>query len=500
MNVSVPQYPRALARKMALDMRYFSEIDADLHQAAHANIDAYLTELGINFEGKQLPVSLRPTVLTLDEVRSTSEDLAVVRICLNKLLTQLVSDIKVSSSSSRLLSFFSFYRPWFELIAGEVRHADHIMLMRYDAATSSEGIFKVMEPNGACPGGVIHCAYIRDAWRRSQLGEHILEGSEVVEFESDSPDSFLHLLFSVARCEREPTIALCNYKGVFSNELKSLVNRNELLRQQGVTSGNVIVCDIRDIRVHEDAAYVGEIQIDVVYNKIDHMMVDPSDADIAGWREASKLESCEFLNSIAALYIAEAKSIFAALCDPELQVELGFDQHELTAIARRVPRTRMLIGHKESPSYEDLVRNRMDYVIKADALTRGAGVYVGRLESENSWGAALMHLAVSNAVVQDVLDIPSRETVHFSTDLENSLTVRREFHGVDFFFYGGDFGGVVDLRPNSPPVFERVLGFLLWDQTLNRRKLEFSGSDHDGWLVAPPGLCRAIGTLYPMDE
>jgi hypothetical protein len=41
---------------------------------------------------------------------------------------------------------------------------------------------------------------------------------------------------------------------------------------------------------------------------------------------------------------------------------------------------------------------------------------------------------------------------------------------------------------------------LLWDQTLDRRKLEFSGSDHDGWLVAPPGLCRAIGTLYPIAE
>lgn len=41
---------------------------------------------------------------------------------------------------------------------------------------------------------------------------------------------------------------------------------------------------------------------------------------------------------------------------------------------------------------------------------------------------------------------------------------------------------------------------VLWDQTLDRLELEFSGSDHDGWLVAPPGLCRAIGTLYPIAE
>lgn len=51
--------------------------------------------------------------------------------------------------------------------------------------------------------------------------------------------------------------------------------------------------------------------------------------------------------------------------------------------------------------------------------------------------------------------------------------------------------GDLSLAPNAR---------MLWDQTLDRRELEFSGSDHDGWLVAPPGLCRAIGTLYPIAE
>jgi hypothetical protein len=31
---------------------------------------------------------------------------------------------------------------------------------------------------------------------------------------------------------------------------------------------------------------------------------------------------------------------------------------------------------------------------------------------------------------------------------------------------------------------------------LDRRRLEFSGSDHGGGLVAPSGICRSIGTLY----
>lgn len=41
---------------------------------------------------------------------------------------------------------------------------------------------------------------------------------------------------------------------------------------------------------------------------------------------------------------------------------------------------------------------------------------------------------------------------------------------------------------------------MLWDQTLGRRELEFSCSDHNGGLVAPPGFCKSIGTLYPIAE
>jgi hypothetical protein len=57
-----------------------------------------------------------------------------------------------------------------------------------------------------------------------------------------------------------------------------------------------------------------------------------------------------------------------------------------------------------------------------------------------------------------------------------------------------------DLPLNFHPAAIIVSTVLLWDQTLGRLELEFSGSDHDGGLVAPPGLCRAIGTLYPIAE
>ncbi len=452
MNVALVHYPRSLAKKMATEARYFAEIGPQTYSDAALKIHEHLVRLGINFEGKRLPVSLRPTLLTVDEVNSTSIDLGTIRVCLNKLLTKLVNDLK-DKKDSALTNLFSFYRPWFDLIAQEVRSSEHIMLMRYDAAVAADGLHKVMEPNGACPGGVIHCAYIREGWLQSDLARSMLAASDIREYASDSPDGFLNLLFDVAPQSTTPTIALCNYKGVFSNELGSLKARNEYLKTKGIARGDVIVCDIRDIQVKERVAYVAGMRIDVVYNKIDHMMVHPEDPDIRGWIAASQTEHCEFLNSLAALYIAEAKSAFAALWDRSIQEELDLSRDEITAITRRIPRTRMLLGHPDSPSYSELVRNRTSYVAKADALTRGAGVYVGRLEDENTWGSALLQLARANAVIQDVIDIPTREAVHFEQQEQTfHAETRREYYGIDYFLYGADFGGVVS-RCHSSMIF-----------------------------------------------
>lgn len=451
MNLAVNEYPRSIARKLAIEARYFAEISPASCDEAVRGIEAYLIQLGITFEGRRLPISLRPTIVSRDEVERTAADLLIIKNCLNKLLNKLVADIQ-ANEENYLTKFFAFYKPWFQLIAGEVRKNEHIMLMRYDAAAGQDGVHKVMEPNGACPGGVIHCAYIRQAWLNSELARSIVDGIALTEFECDSPDGFINHLFDAAGPVPDPVVAVCNYKGVFTNELASLCRRNEKLAAEGLARGKIIACDIRDITMRGEEAFVGQTRIDVIYNKIDHMMVNPSDPDIQGWVSASRSERCEFLNSIAALFIAEAKSIFAAMWDHQAQQVLDFSPEEISVISSRIPRTRMLVGHRDSPTYGDLTKNRAKYVVKADALTRGAGVYVGVLEDEDSWGTALLKLASANAVVQELIDIPIRDTVHFGERTEPSPGLCREFYGIDYFFFGQRFGGVVS-RCHSSMIF-----------------------------------------------
>jgi hypothetical protein len=57
-----------------------------------------------------------------------------------------------------------------------------------------------------------------------------------------------------------------------------------------------------------------------------------------------------------------------------------------------------------------------------------------------------------------------------------------------------------DLPPGRPSFITRVLGVVPRDPTLERRIMEFSGCHHGDGLGVSPGLCNAIGTLYPIAE
>lgn len=443
----------ATSSRTDLEARYLRYATPDACRAAADEFHERLVRLGISFEGRRLPVSMRPSLLSRSEVSRTATDLMTVRAVMNRMLGALSFDIRSGQACTPLTRFFGHCEKWFDLIGGECRTAPHIMLMRFDAVHACPDGFMVVEPNAACPGGVIHCAFIRDAWRNTDLGKAVLDGVEITENACDSPDGFLRLLRSVGRNGRNSRIALCNYKGVFTNELESLKRRSEGSSAADAACAEIIICDIRDVTVRDGTVLARGKPVDVIYNKVDQLMIDPGDRAVAGWIEASRIGSCEFLNSMAALYIGEAKSAFAAIHDDEIQKEIGMSETERQAVLRRIPRTRMMYGRPSSPTRAELARHRHGLVAKADALTRGSGVHVGCLETADDWDLALLGLSQANPVVQDVLDVPHREVVACLAaggDAVGSLLT--EYWGTDFFFYGNAFGGVVG-RSHSTMVF-----------------------------------------------
>jgi hypothetical protein len=172
-------------------------------------------------------------------------------------------------------------------------------------------------------------------------------------------------------------------------------------------------------------------------------MVDPADPEIQGWLRASRSRHVEFLNSLAAMYLTEAKRVLALLSDPAWRQTLGLDDDISGAIDQLIPFTRIL-PHPDGQDAQEvqflglLEHHRHHLVLKPDALTRGQGVYIGGKLSREQWLSALRETAGNHGVVQLCINTPRRENFSLRPGgLERST----DFYGVDLFYFDGDFGG-----------------------------------------------------------
>lgn len=414
-----------------------------------------LSQFGITFEGRALPVSLVPTVVPASELSSLAEHALLIRGVLNRALDKFIIEHRERRFDGPMHRFFTPYYKWWDIIANESRKSDHIMLMRYDAVRDNHGLWSFMETNTCCPGGTIHCARIRDAWLSTRLGYQMTAREELSSFAADNPSGFVRFM-ALKAGEFDPTrpnIAILNYEGSYTNELTSLRDCYQELRRRGeIPCGDLLIGDIRDLLIKDGKAYLDEIPIALIYNKLDQLKIDPSNPDVGAWIEASRCSGTEFLNSLASMYLAETKRSLALLSDPNWSKYLSLSSDERTAIRGVIPFTRLIEDYADDASLSDSMPLRVPsaFVLKADALTRGSGVTIGSEVTEAQWTEALGETRRHNGVAQLKCSLPSRNAIHL---LETGETkVVEEFFGIDIFLYGTEFAGLVS-RAHVNPVF-----------------------------------------------
>lgn len=432
------------------DIIYLRSINPELFAADTASIRRTLLDKGVNFEGRALPVSLKPNLIDVREAHDLAADLALVRRALNKLIDGLRREL-ATGSAGRLSAFFADYQQWFPIIASEVRRLDPIMLMRFDTVRKAHGSFLAVEPNACCPGGVIHSARVRTAWLQTALGQRYASTFEIKETEIDDEYGFAKFVLSLAKQYPAKNVAACNYNDIYQFELEALVEAGNVVNQNfDPDAGQIVFCDIRELSVRDGLTYARDVPVGIIYNKIDATMIKDDDPEIVGWQESCRSQSCDFLNSLGAIYIAESKSAFAALMDESIQDLINLDVTEIAAIKRRVPVTTSIPMLEQSGLSSNVVTNRHDYVLKPNYESRGIGVLVGRHTNEATWIQALKAYGISGGVAQEAIDIETRLVREASTET-GDLINQVEFFGADVFFFGEDFAGVVG-RSHTDPI------------------------------------------------
>jgi hypothetical protein len=413
---------------------------------------------GIDFEGREVPISLLPTWVFQRDLARVARAGALIRQALLAVLDRFLDEHRRGALDGPVHALFAPYRKWWDLIARERRTQPAIGLMRFDTVREVHGAWRVLETNTACPGGTISCAKVRDAWLHSSLGRCLTEGLPLHAYPIDDTAGFVKFLVHKAQVVAQheaPNIALCWYKGLYTNELASLRAEHRLLVERGeVPGGEIILCDIRDIRCDGGQAFAFGKPVSLIHNKIDQLMVDPADPELEGWRRAAEGPRVEFLNSLGALYLTEAKRVLALLSGPSWWPILQLDRATTRAIEELVPVSRVLPEDGQGPKAEQLLRllehNRHHLVLKADSLTRGQGVYIGSKLSAADWRAALRETARNHGIVQVCVNTPRRETYGLGGD--EVLEPVTDFYGIDLFYFDDAFAGAVS-RSHSDMVF-----------------------------------------------
>ncbi len=419
-----------------------------------------LRDQGIGFEGGELRFSLSPTIVAAAEISAVAQKGALIRATLQEIIRRFVEEHRADKRNAPLHRFFQPYHKWWDLIASEQRQTEPIQLMRYDAIREDAGSWRLIETNTCCPGGTIHCALLRDAWLSSPLGRVATQDVGVVQFPIDKSDGFIRHLVALARrvtIDAAPNIAICSYKGLYESEFKSLQAEHRRLVEQGeISGGKLLTCDVRDVECDGGEARVRGQPVAVIHNKVDQLMIDPDDPELAGWVRATRSERVEFVNSVAAMYLTEAKRVLVLLSDESWQKELALDQRTISAIHDLIPRSWLVAcsgGAYDQPSVDgpslvNVFSDRHRYVLKADSSTRGAGIYIGSQFSAEDWTKAFAETAQVHGIIQECAATPQRPALGGEMGEQTSF----EFWGVDLFYLGADFAGPVS-RSHTQMVF-----------------------------------------------
>lgn len=400
-----------------------------------------------------------PTVILSEELENVCNYGLLVQSALLKIADGFMREHRTNDFDGALHKMYSPYRLWWDMIGSENRQLPHIGLMRFDSAREPNGRWRFFEPNTACPGGVVSKSLIYSAWKTSEVGRLLTGDLDNKCLPMNSPKAFVKYLVSQASLISKkitPNIAICSYKGVYTYELMTLKRVHaEMVASGELEGGELVLSDIRDIECDGAVAKINNLPISLVYNKLDPLMIDPSDSSIKGWLMAARSDKVDFLNSLAAMYLTETKRTFAILSNPEWWKRLNLDQDSIDAIKSVIPFTRVLPEEDTHDLAErhflSFVRNnRHQLVLKPDALTRGSGVFIGSNQSREEWVDSINATRIGNGVVQDCILIPFRDNYDISDN--NSLSECSEYYGVELYYLADKFSGIGS-RCHSQKVF-----------------------------------------------
>jgi hypothetical protein len=314
---------------------------------------------------------------------------------------------------------------------------------RYDAVILPDGGIRIMELNTGCPAGFMHAEDFSKVTESAIEGLHI-ESSDLNadfrwhcgEYGTIPGDALVNELLAIEAQSGLPPgmIGLVNDENQLQNELELIA---EAFRRRGREAA---IMNAADIRMENGQAVWQGQPVSLLYNKIristenspKHHWKPGFESRYAGFLEVIHQDAAVAVNNLAALTVAEDKSLLEILRLPEFASTLSEEERQFVNdyvlwTARLTDRP--IDWRGQTVDLLPFVRaNRDKFVIKPANEGRGFGVVVGKYATDAEWQATCEMSADLPSVVQEYAEAARLPVVRILGDdhleaLDHHLTV-----------------------------------------------------------------------------
>lgn len=357
--------------------------------------------------GKVFPVSFTPYLI--DEKRYLK---------LQQQCESLLSAIEIFTNfyvkqNKNFFHEIEYLRPLIEMPSVNSRT---IQYARFDFIEKSNGDFKILEPNCACPGGILVTPVIKSVLKKIETHNNLVDKLSVVIQDTDCTDFFFKFLIDLYRSqggrEVKPTIAYINSE--FRTVTSDLNQFMDIGRDLGL---NVIRAYTQGIEYKNGSAYYQGHKIDIGHSKHEFFIDENGKLrptfftkkldEAKGYLDSIKNNAMVHFNSFSSFWVAENKKVLAMIQQQDFIKNLSKDQ--VDAINSLCPRTFLLSSEDRDldKKINEIKNCKDDFVVKASIDTRARGVFIGKSCLQLEWDDIVMRSIDGPYVVQEYL--PSKQ-------------------------------------------------------------------------------------------
>lgn len=354
----------------------------DLAQESQKQLELFLQNRGVTFEGKPLPVQIRPYVY----------DQALSETCRNyfeRFFNILEKTEQLYKNNVEVQSYFGLQPCHHELVTLNRNIEPFNQLCRFDFMFDSDNNPQIYETNTACPGGLLLTPIIASLVKETPLFELLLKDKISYSlFPHQKKDYFVEVASESFRqmTGKLPNIAILNSRhNTLTNEISLMA---ESLTRAGIENE---VCFVEDLEYsdNEVVSPKKKLRIDICFQKFDNALSSEGIAHFGATRDSVKqyIEAIRdakviVINPFVSHYLIEQKSTLAFLHDPEMQKL--FEPKERDLIKKIIPYT-VLKSRATTQNFTE----KENWVLKKSLDTRGRNVIMGSEVDESEWLAHL---------------------------------------------------------------------------------------------------------------